>query len=174
MMYFGEGMAEGMARLFERELLIADLLVPDVGFQHGRRIGNAVALSWPLALSFGRPTSTVVHRYHCAEDAVEELRPHRVALEPGLSFTGPTTFWLRLGYAYVVHPASARFGLGLGAGITLSGRDGETSAAAGPELSLRYGHCCWPGYLALTVRYDLALTDSADRTLTVKVGLSFL
>jgi len=174
MKYFGEGMAEGMGEVARAELLIADILVPDVGFQHGRRAGNAAALSWPLAVSFGPPTATVVHRHHCAEDTVDELRPHRLALEPGLSFTGPTTFWLRLGYAYVFHPERARFGLGLGAGTTLSRRDGETSAAAGPELSLRFGRCCRPGYLALTVRYDLALTDGADRTLTIKLGLSFL
>ena len=174
MKHFGEGMAAGMASVWMAELLLADILIPDVGFQHGRRTGNAAVLSWPLAVSFGPPTATEIRRYHCAEDTVDELRPHRLAFEPGLSFTGPTTFWGRLGYAYVFHPEKARFGLGLGAGATLSRHAGETSAAAGPELSLRFGRCCRPGYLALTARYDLALTDGADRTLTIKLGLSFL
>jgi hypothetical protein len=174
MMYFGEGIEEGMRPLAETVELILDILVPDVGFQHGRRAGNAVALSWPLAVAFGAPTATVVHRYHCAEDVVDKMRPHRLALEPGISFTGPATFWLRLGYAYVFHPETARFGLGIGAGATLTRHDGDTAATAGPELSLRFGRCCAPMYLALTLRYDLALTDDADRTVTLKLGLSFL
>ena len=173
MMYFGEGWSAGMQGLVESVDFVVDLLLPDLGLQAGSRIGIAPVLAWPLALPFGRPTATTVERYHCAEDVVSQMQPHRVVLEPGISFTTKTTWWLRPAYDYVWHAAGARFGFAASIGATVSLRGSDVFTSAGPEIGLRYGRCCRPLYLSFGVRYDVSLTASKEQMFLVKVGLSY-
>jgi len=173
MMYFGEGMAAGMGALFDEVFRATDLFVPDLGVRFERRGDAAFALAWPLVLSFGRPTAVQIRRYHCADDGVNVLQPHRVAFEPGLALGDVTVASARLSYGYVWHPEWSRWGVEIDAGPTLVWRESRAGLALGPQLSVRYGRCCGPMYLVLALRYDVSLSSQQPSATLVKLGFSY-
>jgi hypothetical protein len=176
MKYFGEGISAGLDDLFLKAERVFDLIVPDVGAERTWPAGGALVLSWPLTVSFGEPTATMVRRYHCAEDVVYAMQPHRLTLEPGVSLeldTPPSTYWVRPAYGYVWHEAESRWGYGVGLGPTVRLRASKVTTAASPEVSLRYGYCCRPMYLVLALRYEVALASNLEQTVLFKVGFSY-
>ena len=164
MMYFGEGMGAGMSDLFDKVGFLADLILPHVGLRYEHHRGSALALSWPLVFSFGQPTVVLVRHYHCSEDAVRELKPHRLAVEPGVAFGTQTLWSIRPSYGYVWHPEKWRVGVQVDIGPTLSRRNAGNLFAVGPELALRYGGCCTPMHIVLAIRYEAPLSAKQGQT----------
>ncbi len=171
MMYYGEGMKAGLGQLFDNVAFGLDLVVPDVGY--GR---TGFLLAWPFLYPFGAPTARTVIHYHCSEDAVYEVRPHRLGVEPGITLGDRKAFWLRPEYEFVWHPEKSSVGLVAGIGTTLFIKDSGVDVSAGPEVGIRLGHCCRPMFLKLVVRYDGRLTGTAEprHNLLFKLGLAYL
>jgi hypothetical protein len=171
MAYYGEGIGSGFTKLFDQVGFGLDLVVPDVGY--GR---SGFLLAWPLLYSFGAPTSRTIIRYHCSENDVYEVHPHRLGLEPGITFGDRGAFWLRPEYEFVWHPEKSPVGLVSGIGTTLFIRSSGVDVAAGPELGLRLGTCCRPMFLKLVVRYDVRLTgvEEPRHNVLFKIGLAYL
>jgi hypothetical protein len=175
MKYFGEGMAAWGDALREALYRISDIALPDLGLQY-EPTRFAFALTWAWSVPFGPEQGPLVrHPRHCAADRYEmRLRPSRVELEAGVFFTEPATYLLRLGYGYVWQAHGSRLGLGTGFGSTLSWREGVGfRPSLSPELVVRHGQCCGPGYLTLSLRYDRYFAGEVRDSLLVKFGFMY-
>ncbi|MDR0967088.1 MAG: hypothetical protein LBM75_11445 [Myxococcales bacterium] len=149
-------------------------LVPSMGVRAGQRSSRArFALSWPWSLPIGPIMASSREDGPC-QARVFDLRPLRLLLEPGLAFTAPVTFSIRPGAQAIFQRASWNFGIGAGLGSTLetTGPYG-VRASVSPELLLNWGRCCGPGFLRLSLRYDLFFTGKEHHALTTHVGFSF-
>lgn len=93
-------------------------------------------------------TASVRHRCH-----TEELKSHRIVLEPGLVLGNPPVIFVRPAYRFLWHPATSGIGIGAGVGSTweLTGGLGVRGSAS-PEVVLQLGRCCGPGYALLSLR----------------------
>jgi hypothetical protein len=175
MKYFGEGMLAGMMALQEGLFAVYSAVLPDLGAAYdGSEF--AFALSWSFVLPFGPETGPLVRvRWHCAPDEyAHRLRPNRLHLEAGFVFATPTTYFARPGYSWVWHAKGASFGAGLGLGSTLAWSDAAGfRPSLSPELGLRYGECCDPGYWVLTLRYDRYFAGEHRNTALVKLGFDY-
>jgi hypothetical protein len=175
MKYFGEGMAAGMKAVSEGILAVSSALLPDLGAQYdGSEFG--FALSWSFTLPFGPETGPLVGvRWHCAPDEyAHRLRPNRFNVDLGFVFTESTTYFARPGYGWVWHEKDALLGFGLGLGSTLSWSDAAGfRPSLSPEIGLRVGACCDPGYWLLTLRYDRYFAGERRNTALLKLGLEY-
>ena len=173
MRYFGEALAVGMAARFDAIYFVADALFPDLGVGYDTHLGWGPVLAWPWVIPFGPERGRVVQREHCGERITPGLQAHRLVPEVGVSFESQVRGWLRLGYTFVWHPEASKIGLVLGAGSTLTFGGAPAVGSLGPELGLRYGACCSPGYSTLVLRYDEHLLNGNGRAFLLKVGLAY-
>jgi hypothetical protein len=172
--YSGESLEYGLRTQFALLDQVLDAVLPDFGIQYDTRAGTGPVLGWPFVLPFGKATGTTVHHYHCEEDLVYSLKPHRLVLEPGVTLASQTVGWLRPGYSFVWHPERGKVGFSVGLGSTLSLHAPTLSlrASASPELGIRYGACCDPMYWLLSVRYDLYFAGERAQAALLKLGIS--
>jgi hypothetical protein len=166
MMYFGEG----FGRMAEALVAWVAVLVPHPGMRW-QPDGPAprATLSWPWSLPFG-PVGAISQR-HCSEDL---HYPNRIVLEPGLTLTSSVGLFVRAGYRFLWQRAESRVGLGAGlGGIALLRGPGTPTAGFSPELLVRYGRCCRPAYLLLSVRYDIFPAGAGPNAVAASLGLTF-
>lgn len=146
-------------------------VLPSLGVQAQRdaRVPG-LSVSWPFSLPFGPVTACNSAR----GGGVDEFRPLRLALEPGLVVRSTPVLFLRPGVRAIWHHSQSRVGVGAGLGSTLAWSDGAGVAASiSPELLVHLGRCCRPGYLLVTVRADRYFPRRQADTLTATVGLAF-
>jgi hypothetical protein len=151
---------------------ILTAIVPNVGGQLERGSGAAAfVLSWSVSLPFGPVTACRVARY---SHTLDELRPFRVVLEPGIVIGNRLNVFGRPGLRAIWHRASWPVGIGAGLGSTLVWFDDQHGAASiSPELLVHFGHCCHPGYFTLSVRADRYFPRREPDTLAATIGLTF-
>ena len=175
MKYFGEGMAAAGEALRNGLYAMWAALLPDLGVQHDRS-AFAWALSWSVTFPFGPESGPLLRRrWHCAPDSYDpRLRPNRFNIDVGFAFTEPTTYFARPGYAWAWHEQGSRLGFAAGLGSTLSWRsDAALRPSLSPELALRYGECCSPGYWILTFRYDRYFAGESRDAVLLKFGFDY-
>jgi hypothetical protein len=173
MRYFGDALAAGMEARFDAIYAVADALLPDLSASNDTQLGWGPVLSWPWIVPLGPEQGREVRRGRCADVVIPGLQAHRIVPELGVSFASQTRGWLRLGYNFVWQPKAARFGLVFGASPTLTFGGARAVGSLGPELGLRYGVCCSPGYSTLVARYDEHLLGGSGRTFLLKLGLAY-
>jgi hypothetical protein len=160
--------------------LVAATLVPALGTQvRNNALGNrtiAFTAAWPWTFPIG-PVNACSRKVGTFN--LSTLKPHRLMLEPGvISTAGQFGAYLRGGYRFLYHPTDWVVGPGLGFGGTAEWvKDfGPIRPMLSPEAVLHFGHCCEPGYFALTVRADIPPSDPNNRgsVFTVTLGYTFL
>ena len=173
MKYFGEGFGAGIREMAFALYGVFDTLLPDVGvvFSHGR--SAAPTLSWAFAVPFGPTLERRVRRFHCSPDDVRERKAFQLTPELGITFSDPLSGWLRVGYAVLLQPKRVPVGVGLGLGPTFEWRSGRLETWLSPELTLRFGRCCDPGYAAFTVRYERSLRLATEPRVLLKFGFTY-
>lgn len=173
---FGDAMYDWSRIYFEAVYLVTDVVLPDVGYRYDTRSGSAFALAWPWAFPFGPASAREVVHHRCRPDTIYELVPYRLDVEGGVAIGDDATWWVRAGYGVVWHPKTARFGVTVGFGPTLSLHQGQGEIFSSFELGLRHGACCRPGYTALTARYERSVWESEGRSVQavlLKLGLAY-
>ncbi|HEY8078108.1 MAG TPA: hypothetical protein VIF62_28470, partial [Labilithrix sp.] len=128
-------------------------IIPSFGAQL-RADTPAAIITWPLQVPLGPA-------YTCSREkgtfVVREHQNHRALVEPGIvsSNRGVGAF-VRPGYRFIYQPSDWVVGPGGGLGTTIeiTGNREPFRASLGPEIVLRFGHCCEPGYFILAFRYD--------------------
>lgn len=118
-------------------------------------------LSWVWSFPFGKPMS-------CSRKSgtffVDNTYPFRALLEPGLLIDDRTvSLFLRPGARFVYQGATSPIGFGGGIGtmLELTGRE-PFRASVSPELLVRIGRCCEPGYVMLTARKEFFFAGRSD------------
>ena len=102
------------------------------------------------------------------------MRPSRFNIDLGFVFARSTTYFGRPGYSWVWHRKGSSFGLAPGLGSTLSWSDSAGfRPSLSPELGLRYGECCDPGYWILTLRYDRYFAGEGRDAVLLKLGFDY-
>lgn len=151
--------------------LIAATLIPSIGAQ--LRAGTpGTVVTWPLsfpimkAMSCSRVNGFIVHKH----------KAPRIMLEPGFttSINGPATFF-RPGFRFVYQRAAWVVGVGAGVGsvLEIAGNKEKFRGSLSPELVLRFGRCCEPGYFTLVFRKEWFFTGTVRDTYTTSLGYSF-
>src|SRR5262249_12811791 len=141
----GSPWGDVLTSIGEQWELVVATVVPHVGAQL-RADSPAALISWPLTVPLGPP-------YTCSRKqgtfTVRDHRAHRAMLEPGITSSNRGTgFFIRPGYRFIYQPSDWVVGPGGGLGTTieLSGNREPSRASLGPELVVRFGRCCDPGY----------------------------
>jgi hypothetical protein len=173
MKYFGEGMGVGMREMAFAFYGLLDAALPDIGFVTPRSRTAAPMLSWAFAVPFGPILERRVRRYHCSADDVRERRAFHLTPELGVTFSDPMAGWLRVGHSVLLQPRGFPIGVGIGLGPTFEWHSERLETWLSPELSLRIGQCCDPGYVTLTLRYERSLRLAAEPRVLVKLGFSY-
>jgi hypothetical protein len=166
MLHFGDS----MSRLADLYIGGIAAVVPNPGLRW-QAYGAAprATLSWPWSIPFGPVGAT---SWGTCDESVH--RPSRVVLEPGLTLTSSPGFFLRAGYRFLWQRDGRRVGFGGGLGSTAELRGPDTPrASVSPEVLVRYGRCCWPGYLLLSIRYDYFPDTTAPSVFASSVGVTF-
>lgn len=135
--------------------LLAATAAPHVGVGF-RTSSPEFVITWPLSASVG-PALACTRKAGTFD--VDRSRPNRFLLEPSLWIgDAGTTFALRPGYRFLVHPADWLFGFGAGLGVPIEivrPQKLAPRAGLGPELVVQFGGCCAPGYFNLTTRLEI-------------------
>jgi len=134
------------------ELVLATI-IPHFGAQL-RADTPAALITWPLQIPLG-PAYTCSRKQGLF--TVRDHRAHRAMLEPGIvSSNRGVGVFVRPGYRFIYQPSDWVVGAGGGLGTTIevAGNREPFRASLGPELVIRFGHCCDPGYFTLAFRYD--------------------
>jgi len=148
--------------------------VPHVGFAI-RSKSPELLLAWPLSVPFG-PALSCSRRVGTFD--VDKLRPNRLMLEPSLAVADVgTTFALRPGYRFLVHPGDWFFGIGGGFGSTIElarPKGAAPRAGLSPEAVVQLGACCAPGFVTLAIRGDFYFDGPATpATFSATFGLTW-
>jgi len=153
--------------------LLLVTVVPHVGVAFRSKTPELL-LTWPLSVPFG-PALSCSRRVGSFD--VDKFRPNRILLEPSLWVADRTTFSLRPGYRFMVHPGEWFFGLGGGVGSTIEiarPLGASPRASLSPEAVVQLGSCCAPGYVTLAVRGDFFFDGpTTPATFSVSFGLTW-
>jgi len=129
-------------------------------------------VSWPWSFSFG-PASSCSRTRGLFE--VNAFRPNRLMLEPSFAIAqNTTTFALRPGYRFLVHPASWFFGVGggLGSTIELAGPE-PIRPSISPEALVQLGSCCSAGYFTIAARGDFFFEGQRRVAASISFGVTY-
>jgi hypothetical protein len=151
--------------------VIATTLLPNVGVLFRGALPEFV-VSFPWQFPFAPPFACSRKR---GSFDVNLHRPSRFLLEPGFAIAKDgTTFWLRPGWRFLVHPAHWFVGLGGGIGTTLEivGRE-PFRPSISPEAVVQLGACCAPGYFTLALRADVFLAGSTPFAASLSFGVTY-
>lgn len=129
-------------------------------------------ISWPWSVTFGAPLSCSRTR---GKFDVNAFRPHRALLEPSFAIAqNTTTFAVRPGYRFMVHPASWFLGVGGGVGSTveLAGIE-PIRPSISPEAVVQLGSCCSPGYFTIAARGDFFFAGQRRVAASISFGVTY-
>lgn len=147
--------------------VIVTTLLPNLGVMFRGALPEFL-ISFPWQFVLGPPLSCSRAR---GSFDVDVHRPNRLVLEPGFAVAKDgSTFFVRPGWRFLVHPASWFVGIGGGLGTTLEivGRE-PFRLSVSPEAIVQLGGCCSPGYFTLAVRANIFFEGQSR----FDVGLSF-
>ena len=146
-------------------------ILPNVGVLFRGALPEFV-VSFPWQFPFGPASSCSRAR---GTFDVLPYRPNRLLLEPGFAIgKDETTFWLRPGWRFLVHPASWFIGLGGGLGTTLEiASKGPFRPSVSPELVAQLGSCCSPGYFTLALRGDVFFAGTSPFAISLAFGATY-
>jgi hypothetical protein len=146
--------------------------IPHVGVTL-RSEAPAFVLAWPWSFPVG-PTFTCSK--HASALTVSNHHPFRLMLEPGMMYGDRLfVFYARPGARVVWQPPDWVVGLGGGFGSTIDivSRQEGFRASLSPEVVLRLGKCCDPGYFTLAGRLDVYLAGQSRVQPMVHLGFSY-
>ncbi len=155
----------------ESKALLAATFIPSVGAQIRSGVpGIVLAFPWSFpiakAMACSRVNGFLVHKHKAA----------RFMLEPGItSSTGGPATYVRPGFRFLYQRAAwvVGFGLGVGSVIEIAGNKEPMRLSASPEVALRFGRCCEPGYFTLIFRKEWFFAGHVRDTYTTTLGYSF-
>ncbi|CAN5233556.1 hypothetical protein BH09MYX1_BH09MYX1_44410 [soil metagenome] len=151
-------------------VIVASVL-PNVGVLFRASLPEFL-ISFPWQFPFGPPSSCT--RTRGTFDVVP-YRPNRLLLEPGFAIAKDTsTFFLRPGYRFLVHPASWFVGLGGGIGTTMEivGKE-PFRPSVSPEFVVQLGACCTPGYFTIALRGDFFFAGENRYSGGISFGVTY-
>ena len=146
-------------------------LVPNVGVLTRGSLPEFL-VSWPWSVTFGPALSCSRTR---GKFDVDAFRPHRAMLEPSFAIAqNTTTFAVRPGYRFLVHPASWFLGVGGGLGSTLELAGSEpVRPSISPEAVVQLGSCCAPGYVTIALRGDFFFAGERRVAASLSFGVTY-
>ncbi len=151
--------------------VILTTILPNVGVLFRGALPEFV-VSFPWQFPFAPPFACSRKR---GTFDVNLHRPSRFLLEPGVAIAKDgTTFWVRPGWRFLVHPAGWFVGVGGGIGTTLElvGRE-PFRPSISPEAVVQLGACCSPGYFTIALRADVFLAGSTPFAASLSFGVTY-
>ena len=129
-------------------------------------------VSWPWSFSLGPASSCSRTR---GQFEVNAFRPNRLMLEPSFAIAqNTTTFALRPGYRFLLHPASWFIGVGGGLGSTIELAGSEPiRPSVSPEAVVQLGSCCAPGYFTIVARGDFFFEGQRRVAASISFGVTY-
>ena len=129
-------------------------------------------VSWPWSVPLGPALSCTRTR---GKFDVNAFRPHRAMLEPSFAIAqNTTTFAVRPGYRFLVHPATWFVGVGGGLGTTIELVGSEpVRPSISPEAVAQLGSCCSPGYFTIALRGDFFLAGERRVAASISFGVTY-
>ncbi len=151
--------------------VIVTTILPNLGVMFRGALPEFL-ISFPWQFVLGPPLSCSRTR---GSFDVDLHRPNRLVLEPGFAVAKDgTTFSIRPGYRFLVHPASWFVGIGGGLGTTLEivGRE-PFRPSLSPEAIVQLGACCSAGYFTIAVRGDFFFAGQNLYDLALSFGVTY-